>query len=174
MLLLVIEAAVMFSPYWSLLPKKYHKQLYLEIHGYMQVCTFTAFAIGFWVIYTNKERSGNPHFTSYHGIFGLIQAGLVLIPIINGTVAKYAKFLPMKLDVAKVKAIHSLMGVLAISFATLNMVSGFFTNWFIFQTSFVIPYLFSFLLVLINGFVVLRVFRTNSRIPTLFRKNNEK
>ena len=170
MLFLMIEAVMMFSPYWSLLPKKYHRKFYLDVHSYMQVLTSISFSYGFYAIYINKENNKKPHFTSYHGIFGLIQAALVLIPVINGTVSKYAKFLPTKLiNVAKVKAIHGLMGVIAISFAILNLISGFFTKWFISQTAFIIPYLFSITLILINGFVVIRALRNNSRIPSLFQ-----
>lgn len=159
----------MLSPYWSLFPKKISKHLLLELHGYIQVTVFIGFNLGFAAIYINKENNEKPHFKSWHGLLGLVQGILITSQISLGALAKYAKVLPVKLNVGRLKTWHNLLGTIVIIFAIFNMVTAFFTNFFAFQTNILVAYLLSVIFVLLYGFISIRTFKTNSRITALFR-----
>ena len=169
MLFLANEAVLMFSSYWSLLPKKLNKQLLIEIHSYVQVAAFVGFNLGFAAIWQNKEDNEKPHFKSWHGIFGLVQGILLLSQISSGALAKYGKVLPVKLNIAKIKTLHDLLGAAVILFTILNMVTACFTNFFASQTNILVAYIFSTFFIILYGFVSLHVFKTNSRIAALFK-----
>ncbi|XP_046631849.1 transmembrane reductase CYB561D2-like isoform X2 [Daphnia pulicaria] len=149
MLFLANELVMIFSPYWSLLPKRFQKQLFMDFHTYGQVVAFIGYSIGFAAIYINKEDNEKPHFKS--------------------SLAKYARYIPLKLNVGKIKGFHNLLGAVAILFTSLNMITACFTNFFSSQTHILLAYVFSAAFVLIYGFVSLRVFMTNSRIAQLFK-----
>ena len=169
MLFLSWEASVMFSPYWSLLPKKYYKKYYLDVHGYMQFAAFTLFLFGYTAIYIDKENRGKLHFTTNHGIYGLILAPLFFLPTCNGIVIKYIHLIPLEVLI-RLKAIHAFEGTLAIFFSILSMVTGFFSKWFIRETHFVVPYLLSVIFIIGNIFVTLRVLKSNKLIPKIFQR----
>lgn len=162
------EAILLFSPTWGLLPVKYQKKLYLDAHGYLETLAIVAYSIGFYTIYQNKEDNEKPHFTSWHGLFGLILSALLLVQMTIGTVAKYASLLPVKLNVARFKTLHSLLGVLVVLFTVLNMVTSCFTNFFISQSNVVTRYALSAAFLVIYGFIAVRVLLTNSRLKALF------
>lgn len=169
MLFLANELVMIFSPYWSLLPKRFQKQLFMDFHTYGQVVAFIGYSIGFAAIYINKEDNEKPHFKSWHGLLGLIQAIIITIQLSLGSLAKYARYIPLKLNVGKIKGFHNLLGAVAILFTSLNMITACFTNFFSSQTHILLAYVFSAAFVLIYGFVSLRVFMTNSRIAQLFK-----
>lgn len=168
MFYLMIEAVVMFSPFWSLLPKSFHRKLHLDLHAYLEVAVFFGFTLAFAAIYLNKEENGKPHFKSWHGFLGLIQAILIFCQVTGGTLAKYAHLLPIKLNAGLLKALHSLSGALILLLACANMVTSCFTNFYASQTPPALPYILSGLFLTIYGFTSLNVLKTNSRIPTLF------
>ncbi|XP_046631848.1 transmembrane reductase CYB561D2-like isoform X1 [Daphnia pulicaria] len=169
MLFLANELVMIFSPYWSLLPKRFQKQLFMDFHTYGQVVAFIGYSIGFAAIYINKEDNEKPHFKSWHGLLGLIQAIIITSQLSLGSLAKYARYIPLKLNVGKIKGFHNLLGAVAILFTSLNMITACFTNFFSSQTHILLAYVFSAAFVLIYGFVSLRVFMTNSRIAQLFK-----
>ncbi|KAI9551930.1 hypothetical protein GHT06_022267 [Daphnia sinensis] len=169
MLFLMNEAVLIFSPQWSLLPKKFHKQLFMDCHVYLQLVALVGIVLGFVAIYINKEDNGKPHFKSWHGLLGLIQVLLILGQASVGSLAKYAKFFPFKLNVGKIKTFHDLLGAIVILFSSLNMVTACFTNFFASQTHILLAYILSAAFLLIYGFVSLRVFMTNSRIAQIFK-----
>lgn len=168
MLFVMNEAILLFSPTWGLLPIKYQKKLYLDAHSYLETVAVAAYAFGFYAIYQNKEDNEKPHFKSWHGLFGLILSVLILMQMTIGTVAKYASLLPVKLNVARFKTLHSCLGVFVVLFTVINMVTSCFTNFFVSQSTVVTRYALSAAFVAIYGFVCVRVFLTNSRIKGLF------
>lgn len=169
MVFVMNEAVLMLSPYWSLFPKKFSKHLLLELHGYIQVAAFVGFNLGFAAIYINKEDNEKPHFKSWHGLLGLIQAVLIMSQISLGALAKYAKVLPVKLNVGRLKTWHNLFGTVVIMFSVSNMVTALFTNFFASQAHVIVAYLLSAIFVLLYGFVSIRTFKTNSRIIAYFK-----
>ena len=169
MLFLVNETVLIFSPYWTLLPQRFHKQIFIDFHTYGQVLAFIGYCIGFAAIYVNKEDNEKPHFKSWHGLLGLIQAILITNQLSLGSLAKYARYIPVKLNVGKIKTFHNLLGAIVILFTALNMITACFTNFFSSQTHILLAYIFSAAFILIYGFVSLRVFMTNSRIAQLFK-----
>ena len=163
------EAVLMFSPYWSLIPKQFHKKFMMDLHVYTEVAAVVGFNLGFAAIYINKEERGKHHFTSWHGLLGLVQAIVIMCQVSLGSVAKYAKSLPVKVNVGQVKTWHNLVGAILILFSIVNMVTACFTKFFVSQTHILLAYLFSAIFVAVYGFVSLRVFLTNSRLKALFK-----
>lgn len=169
MLFLMNEAVLIFSPHWSLLPQKFHKQLFMNCHVYVQLVALVGIIFGFAAIYINKEDNGKPHFKSWHGLLGLIQILLIVGQASMGSLAKYAKLFPFKLNVGKIKTFHDLLGATVILLSSLNMITACFTNFFASQSHILLAYILSAAFVLIYGFVSLRVFMTNSRIAQLLK-----
>ena len=174
MFFLMNEAVMVFSPFWSPLPKSYQKKMHLDIHSYTEVAFFFGFGLAFTAIYINKEQNGKPHFKSWHGFLGLIQAGLMLCQVSLGTLAKYARLLPFKLNAGRLKTLHGLLGSSVLILTAANMVTSCFTNFYASQTTAVMPYLFSAIFLAIYGFVSFHVLSTNSRILSLFSVSSKK
>ena len=169
MLLLAVEGVVMFSSQWSLLPRSYPRRLYLNTHVSIEILAFLGIILGFLSIYINKENNGKPHFKSWHGFFGLIQLILLCAQVLLGTFSRYPKLLPIKINSGKSKTLHVLIGILILFLATTNLVSGFFTDWFVLQTNHLIVYLLSALIIGVNCLCSFNVFLTNSRITVLYK-----
>ena len=164
------EAILLFSSRWSLLPKKYHRSLYMNSHVVLEVIAFIGVLFGFFSIYINKENNGKPHFTSWHGFLGLVQIAAVCAQVLIGTFAKYPKIVPGKsFPAAKLKTFHGVLGVCVIILATANLVSGWYSTWFTTNSHMSMVFLFPFISVCFNGFISLRVFTTNSRIKNLLK-----
>lgn len=47
---------------------------------------------GLVVIYLNKEQAGKQHFTSWHGLLGVITVGYACAQSTGGALAKYHKY----------------------------------------------------------------------------------
>lgn len=169
MLFVANEAILMFSPYWTLLPFKLQMHKLTEYHGYAQGAAFSAFSVAFAAIYVNKEDNGKPHFKTWHGFLGLLLAVFIMIQITLGAIAKYAKFIPIKVNVSLVKTCHDLLGGFVILFCIGNMCTACFTNFFASQFHTLFAYLSCAVFVFIYGFVSIRVFSTNRRIVALFK-----
>ena len=84
----------------------------------MQCCNFCfcrilnlfatlAAAGGFGAIYLNKEIAGKKHFTSWHGLFGLLTCAGVVLAAAGGLVAKYNQFVKNYIRPINVKLYHA-------------------------------------------------------------------
>ncbi len=77
------EAILVFSPESSLIGQS-NRATKVNYHGYMLFCALLSALGGFAVIYTNKNRHGASHFTSWHGLVGLITVGYTTAQVCAG------------------------------------------------------------------------------------------
>jgi len=171
MFLLMNEAVLLFSSSWSLLPKKYHRSHHMNSHIVLEVMSLIAVLLGFFSIYLNKNNHGKPHFTSWHGILGLVQIVMICGQVLVGTFAKY-RILPIKpYPAAKLKTAHGMIGISIIILASFNLISGWYTAWFVNNSSNMMSFVLSLACVCIQGFISLRAISTNSRIKSLLKSS---
>ena len=62
---------------------------------------------GFGAIYLNKEIVGKKHFTTWHGLFGLITCIGVLVAAAGGIIAKYNQYVKDYIRPINVKLYHA-------------------------------------------------------------------
>ncbi|XP_076056383.1 putative transmembrane reductase CYB561D1 [Oratosquilla oratoria] len=122
---------------------------------------------GFYAIYTNKMINDKPHFTSWHGLIGLITVILSCFQLSMGAFAKYPRLLSPVVKMKNVKFAHALFGGFVYLLGVVTIVISFYSAFSIGAFSrFIWILLFSVQLVL--GFIVLRGV-SSSYLPKLFR-----
>ncbi|CAH2008817.1 unnamed protein product [Acanthoscelides obtectus] len=85
---------------------------------------------GFAVVYTNKNQEGKDHFTSWHGLFGLLSIIICFPSVVNGTATLWEPKLKNVLDPYVTKLIHQCFGTVAIIFGGLCSILSVYSNWF--------------------------------------------
>ena len=169
MFLLMNEAVLLFSSKWSLLPKKYHRSQYMNIHVILEVMSLICFLLGFYSIYLNKDNLGKPHFTSWHGILGLIQLIAICAQVVIGTFAKYRILPIMFFPAAKLKTVHVTLGITITMLVMCNLITGWYSNWFINNSSVFMFSILAPMCISINGFISYRAMSTNSRVKNVLK-----
>lgn len=127
---LMTEAILMFSPQSSVFPSS-TRATKAQIHWMIQAASITCTSLGFAAIFYNKNQRGKDHFTSWHGLFGLVTMILVLLQAFQGISIYYQKFSLMKASLGQRKQLHALVGVLVFTLACFTIVLGYFSNWFV-------------------------------------------
>jgi len=169
MFLLMNEAVLLFSSKWSLLPKKYHRSQYMNIHIILEVMSLICFLLGFYSIYLNKDNLGKPHFTSWHGILGLIQLIAICAQVVIGTFAKYRILPVMLFPATKLKTVHVTLGITITMLVMCNLITGWYSNWFINNSSMFMFSILALMCISINGFISYRAMSTNSRVKNVLK-----
>lgn len=154
----MMEAILMFSPQSSLLAKS-SRVIKAEYHKILQILALFCSVGGFLVIYSNKNLHNKKHFTSFHGLLGLITMILVLIQNFSGTFITYSKWLlPKNVKLAKVKLLHALMGSLVFMSACTTFYLGLCSNWFVKNSNTYTWYGSAFSILALGGIVLGQVF----------------
>ena len=79
-ILLMSEAILAYSPWSSPIQTRSAR---VQWHWVLQACTVVATFTGLTIITTNKYLHGSPHYTSWHGMAGILMCGQVLIQVYN-------------------------------------------------------------------------------------------
>lgn len=127
---MLFEGILMYSPQSSFIGSAARSTKVMG-HWIMIVTAITTTLSGFYVIYHNKERNESPHFTSWHGIVGLITIITVCgVGPFGGLAAKYPQYLAPMLRPADVKMYHATGGLFAVSLFSATLILAFYTTWF--------------------------------------------
>ncbi|XP_072308477.1 transmembrane reductase CYB561D2 [Eucyclogobius newberryi] len=122
------EAILLFSPHGSPLRKFTHKTKG-RIHWALQVLCVTCAVVGLAVIAYNKHLNGKPHFSSWHGLLGLITVcvvglqSLAAVPLIYHGLAK-------SWSLAKLKRYHAASGLVTYLLGCGSLLLGLCSAWF--------------------------------------------
>jgi len=81
--LIMSQAIAIFSPESSLLQSSDRRDK-VQLHWILNLFSIISAAGGFGAIYLNKEIVGKKHFTSWHGLLGLITCIGVLMTALGG------------------------------------------------------------------------------------------
>ena len=154
----MMEAILMFSPHSSLINKS-SRVIKAEYHKYLQILGFFCSVGGFLAIYYNKNLHNKNHFTSFHGLLGLVTMILVLVQNFSGAViTNYKWILPKSMKLAKIKLLHALLGSLVFLSACSTFYLGLCSNWFVKNSNIYTWYGSAFSILALGGVVLGQVF----------------
>ncbi|XP_039271588.2 transmembrane reductase CYB561D2-like isoform X1 [Styela clava] len=125
---LMVEAILVFSPESSLLFRASRKTK-VTVHWILQCSCVLCALIGFVVIFYNKYERSKSHFTSWHGIFGLITVIYIVVQASCGIFLLYPS-LVKNWKLVQLKTYHATFGLLGFTLACCTIALGLFSNWF--------------------------------------------
>lgn len=125
---LMTEAILVFSPHGSFIKKLSHKTKG-RVHWILQcLCVFCA-VLGLAAIFYNKHLNGKAHFTTGHGVLGLLTVcavaaqSLAAAPLIYHSLAK-------GWSLAKLKRYHAASGLITYLLSSISLLLGLCSAWF--------------------------------------------
>lgn len=122
------EAILLFSPHGSPIRRFPHKTKG-RVHWILQCLCVSCAVLGLTAIFYNKHLNGKPHFTSWHGLLGLLTVCVVLlqslaaVPLIYHSLAK-------GWSLAKLKRYHAASGLVTYLLASGTLLLGISSAWF--------------------------------------------
>jgi len=128
--LMMFEGIAVFSKSASLVPT-ISRASKVNIHTYAILAGMLLVFGGFAAIYINKERLGKDHFTSWHGILGVITITYACLQSLLGAMAKYFKYVGkyLKVKLVDLKLYHATSGLLTYTMVTGSLILGLWSSW---------------------------------------------
>lgn len=125
---LMTEAILLFSPHGSPVRKYPHKTKG-RVHWLLQVLCVCCAVLGLAAIFYNKQLNGKPHFTSWHGLLGLLTVcaagaqSAAAVPLVYHSLAK-------GWSLAKLKRYHAASGLITYLLGSGSLLLGLCSAWF--------------------------------------------
>ncbi|XP_045884724.1 transmembrane reductase CYB561D2 isoform X1 [Micropterus dolomieu] len=122
------EAILLFSPHGSPIKRFPHKTK-ARVHWILQCLCVSCAVLGLAAISYNKHLNGKPHFTSWHGLLGLLTVcvvgfqSLAAVPLIYPSLAK-------GWSLAKLKRYHATSGLITCLLGSGSVLLGLSSAWF--------------------------------------------
>ncbi|XP_055364907.1 transmembrane reductase CYB561D2 isoform X2 [Betta splendens] len=122
------EAILVFSPHGSLIKSFSHKAKGC-VHWILQGLCVSCAVLGLAAISYNKHLNAKAHFTSWHGLLGLLTVcvlglqSLAAMPLIYHSLAK-------GWSLAKLKRYHSASGLVTYILCSVSLILGLCSAWF--------------------------------------------
>ncbi|KAK2915093.1 cytochrome b561 domain-containing protein 2 [Channa argus] len=122
------EAILIFSPHGSLIKRFPHKTKG-RVHLILQCFGVSCAVLGLSAISYNKFLNDKPHFTSWHGLLGLLTLcvlglqSLAAVPLIYHSLAK-------GWSLAKLKRYHAASGLVTYLLSSVSLLLGLCSAWF--------------------------------------------
>ncbi|XP_010736985.2 transmembrane reductase CYB561D2 [Larimichthys crocea] len=126
--LFMTEAILLFSPHGSPIKRFPHKTKG-RVHWILQCLCVSCAVLGLAAIFYNKHLNGKPHFTSWHGLLGLLTVCVVVlqslaaVPLIYHSLAK-------GWSLAKLKRYHAATGLVTYLLGSGSLLLGLSSAWF--------------------------------------------
>ena len=128
-MLFMSEAVLSYSAWFSLIPtspRDTKTRWHWLLNAAAMVCAYTGLAC----ISYNKYINDSPHYTSWHGLFGIIVCGTLAIQASGGIIQMYPSILPFAIRRVLLKRLHAFSGSVTFSVAMVTLVLGLYTTWF--------------------------------------------
>jgi len=142
--LLMFESILIFSPESSLL-LSYSRAVKANIHGYVMALSAILALGGFLIIYYNKNIHEKPHFTSWHGFFGVVTLGYISLQVCGGIFLKYngilSNMLKIRIRLVDLKLYHATSGLVAFTLVCTTVLLGLWSDWFVDLTHYMVWYI---------------------------------
>ncbi|XP_044203809.1 transmembrane reductase CYB561D2 [Thunnus albacares] len=122
------EAILLFSLHGSPIKRFPHKTKG-RVHWMLQCLCVSCAVLGLAAISYNKHLNGKPHFTSWHGLLGLLTVCVVVVqslaavPLIYHSLAK-------GWSLAKLKRYHAASGLVTFVLGSTSLLLGLCSAWF--------------------------------------------
>ncbi|XP_025107693.1 cytochrome b561 domain-containing protein 2-like [Pomacea canaliculata] len=126
----MFEAVLVFSPKSSLVPQMSH-HVKVTLHWSLAVMSALLAVAGFAVIFQVKENNNKEHFTSWHGLLGVVTVGYSCMQLLGGSAVKYYHLSSrvIKMRLVDLKMTHAVSGVAAFVLVTATLMSALYSNW---------------------------------------------
>jgi cytochrome b-561 domain-containing protein 2 len=111
------------------------------IHQVLNMAAVVCAILGFTVIYYNKSINDKPHFTTWHGLLGLITVIYITAQSLGGDVVKYEwlrRILGVRMSLGKLKIYHATSGLVAFTLVVTTMMLALYSTWFTSQVGWVL------------------------------------
>jgi len=105
----------------------------VSVHWALQAAGLTLAILGFLAIWRNKEDGGKLHFTTYHGLTGILTLAFLVLQAVGGNVANFSVALSKNISLIRprqVKAAHRSAGALALAATSASVFLALFSFWF--------------------------------------------
>lgn len=122
------EAILIFSPHGSPVRKLPHKTKG-RIHWLLQCVCVVCAALGLAAISYNKHLHGKAHFTSWHGLLGLLTVLVVGVQSVAALPLVYPS-LAKGWSLARLKRYHAASGLLTHLLGSVSLLLGLSSAWF--------------------------------------------
>ncbi|KAJ8953014.1 hypothetical protein NQ318_015376 [Aromia moschata] len=129
--LLMTEAVLMLSKE-NVIPKqlKLNHTIKERLHWVFLTIGALLIAAGFIVVTISKNEKNKEHYTSWHGIFGLIGMIAYIPPCINGIPLLYRRDIGDYVNIRIVKFVHIIGGIVSLTCGGLSLLLSVYTKWF--------------------------------------------
>ncbi|XP_068109107.1 transmembrane reductase CYB561D2 [Hyperolius riggenbachi] len=122
------EAILVFSPDSSLL-RSFSRKSRVRVHWVLQLLSVICALLGLGVIYANKVFQEKPHFSTWHGLVGLLTVLWALVQNFGGVTLLYPKLF-QRWTLATRKLYHATFGLLGYLLACTSLLLGMCSLWF--------------------------------------------
>lgn len=122
------EAILLFSPHGSPIKKLPHKTKG-RVHWVLQGLCVSSAVLGLAAISYNKHLNGKPHFTSWHGLLGLLTVCVVCAQSLAAAPLVYQS-LAKGWSLAKLKRYHAASGLITYLLGSASLLLGLCSTWF--------------------------------------------
>ncbi|XP_076468898.1 transmembrane reductase CYB561D2-like [Babylonia areolata] len=126
----MFEAVLVFSPHSSLVGSL-SRQTKVTLHWSLASLSAVLALGGLAVIYQVKENKQKVHFSTWHGLLGLITVGYSFMQLFGGAAVKYYSFSSrfIKMRLADLKMTHAVSGVAAFTLVSTTLMLALYSNW---------------------------------------------
>ncbi|XP_066528046.1 cytochrome b561 domain-containing protein 2 [Hoplias malabaricus] len=125
---LMTEAILLLSPHVSPAWRLKH-QAKTRLHWALQCLCAMCVLLGLGAIFYNKHLNDKPHFSTWHGLIGLMTVCLFLIQSVGALPLLYHK-LAKGWSLAKLKRYHAASGLLTYLMGSVSLLLGMCSIWF--------------------------------------------
>ncbi|MCJ8744166.1 hypothetical protein PDJAM_G00115470 [Pangasius djambal] len=122
------EAILVFSPHSSPVGKLKH-QVKSRLHWILQCSCASCAVVGLGTIFYNKHVNGKPHFSTWHGLMGVVTVCVVVLQSLAALPLIYHK-LAKGWSLAKLKRYHAAAGLVTYLLGSASLLLGTCSAWF--------------------------------------------
>lgn len=124
------------------------------IHWVIQVIATFCNISGFIIIYVNKNINNKSHFTTWHGLTGLISIIVTIPTCLCGILALYKVDLRKYVKPMISKCLHIISGSITFVFGTITVILGVYSGWFNKRSNFATQIVCTIAILFIGGWVL--------------------
>ena len=138
----MFEAMMVFNKESSLFLNASRESKVLA-HHCLQVFAIVSSMLGFAAIYVNKERNEKPHFTTWHGLLGVITVCAIPLAAVGGNIVKYKglrDIIKVKQSLAELKIMHATGGLIVFTLVMTTLMLGLYSEWYTSQVNEILWY----------------------------------
>ena len=122
------ESVYLFSR-WSSPAIKASRQTKIQGHWILQTATLIVAFTGLTVILVNKQAAGKQHFTSWHGLIGIISCVFLLNQVTGGFVQLNYHYVKRFVRLVTLKKLHAAFGTLTYAGGMVTIFLAMFSTW---------------------------------------------